>query len=224
MTLACGSARCSASIRLWLTGAEPMRTNSTLARSVRAISSCSRSIIAIIGGTAVSQVQRNCADRRDIGGRRELRQQHDGRVRRAGELATARAHSCDRAAPRRGNGGAARSCAVRAASPPPRYGSGATAPRPWAARSSPTCRGTWRARRAARRPPANGPGSRKSAKAVRAVAAISNEPRQACPAGSAPRRGGSQNTSLAPASRRMKSMVAARKPVIDRHRDEARRA
>jgi hypothetical protein len=32
--------------------------NSTLERSVRASSSCSRSIMAIIGGTAVSQVQR----------------------------------------------------------------------------------------------------------------------------------------------------------------------
>ena len=41
-----------------LTGAEPMRTSSTDERSVRAMRSLSRSIIAIIGGTAVSQVQR----------------------------------------------------------------------------------------------------------------------------------------------------------------------
>ena len=47
-----------AAIRLALTGAEPMRMNSTLERSVRASSSFSRSIMAIIGGTAVSQVQR----------------------------------------------------------------------------------------------------------------------------------------------------------------------
>ena len=45
-------------MRLALTGAEPMRTNSTEERSARAISSPSRSIMAIIGGTAVSQVQR----------------------------------------------------------------------------------------------------------------------------------------------------------------------
>jgi hypothetical protein len=35
-----------------------MRINSTLDRSVRAIRPFSRSIMAIIGGTAVSQVQR----------------------------------------------------------------------------------------------------------------------------------------------------------------------
>ena len=43
----------AASIRAWLTGAEPMR-HSTLDRSVRAKLSFSRSIMAIIGGTAVS--------------------------------------------------------------------------------------------------------------------------------------------------------------------------
>ena len=53
-----GSARFSAAIRLSLTGAEPMRTNSTEERSARAMRSLSRSIIAIMGGTAVSQVQR----------------------------------------------------------------------------------------------------------------------------------------------------------------------
>jgi len=41
-----------------ITGADPMRMNSTLETSVRASRSCSRSIMAIIGGTAVSQVQR----------------------------------------------------------------------------------------------------------------------------------------------------------------------
>ena len=58
VTAARGSARFKACIRLWLTGAEPMRTSSTLERSVRAISSLSRSIMAIIGGTAVRKVQR----------------------------------------------------------------------------------------------------------------------------------------------------------------------
>ena len=56
MALAFGSARWIDSIRLVLTGAEPMRMNSTLERSVLASVSGSRSIIAIIGGTAVSQV------------------------------------------------------------------------------------------------------------------------------------------------------------------------
>jgi hypothetical protein len=37
-----------------------MRTNSTLDRSVAWSSAGSRSIMAIIGGTAVSQVQRYC--------------------------------------------------------------------------------------------------------------------------------------------------------------------
>jgi hypothetical protein len=58
VTDACGSACRIASTRLWLTGAEPMRMNSTLERLVRAMRSRSRSIMAIIGGTAVSQVQR----------------------------------------------------------------------------------------------------------------------------------------------------------------------
>ena len=58
VTDACGRAARIASIRLWLTGAEPMRMDSTLVRSAAASASRSRSIMAIIGGTAVSQVQR----------------------------------------------------------------------------------------------------------------------------------------------------------------------
>ena len=58
VTVAAGNAARVAAIRLALTGAEPMRMNSTLERSAFASASCSRSIIAIIGGTAVSQVGR----------------------------------------------------------------------------------------------------------------------------------------------------------------------
>ena len=43
---------------LWLTGADPIRKYSTLERSVAANLSLSCSIMAIIGGTAVSQVGR----------------------------------------------------------------------------------------------------------------------------------------------------------------------
>jgi hypothetical protein len=53
-----GRAARSAAISAALTGAEPIRTNFTLEKSVRASKSRSRSIMAIIGGTAVSRVQR----------------------------------------------------------------------------------------------------------------------------------------------------------------------
>src|SRR6516165_6177347 len=55
---ACGRARFSDDIKFWLTGAEPIRTNSKLDTSIEANSSTSRNIMAIIGGTAVRQVQR----------------------------------------------------------------------------------------------------------------------------------------------------------------------
>ena len=104
----------------------------------------------------------------------------------------------------------------QAASPPPRYGSGARARRPSACRSSPTCRGTSPARRARGMTASNGPGSRNASNA----GAERHATRKS--AGQSAGRGASQNTSLAPASRMMKCDGLARKLEVHRHRHETR--
>ena len=101
-------------------------------------------------------------DRLDIGARRELRQQHDGGVRGAGELGQRqRVHVIERRGDQIAVAGRAR---ARAAPPPPRCGSGARARRPWACRSSPRCRGTSPARLGAGTIASNGPSSRNASK------------------------------------------------------------
>ncbi len=156
------------------------------------------------------------ADRLDIGGRVELRQQHDGGVRRAGELRQReRVHVIER---RRDQIAVAVESGLRAGSPPPRGGSGARARRPSACRSSPRCRETSPARAA--------PARRRRTDRDRGSASklsAPSPPKQTTgrPGGQSARRAASQNTSFAPASLRMKWMVCARELEVHRHRDQA---
>ena len=157
------------------------------------------------------------ADRLDVGARLEARQQHDGGMRGAGELGERqRVHVVERRRDQDSGGARAR---ASAASRPPRCGSGATARRPWARRSSPRCRGTSPARRVSGSTVSNTPGSRKRSKPSRL-----SSPKQTFgrSSGQFSRLALSQNTSLRAGILDDEIDGLARKPVVHRHRDQAR--
>ena len=156
------------------------------------------------------------SDRLDIGAGGELRQQHDGGVRRAGELGQRqRVHVIER---RRDQVAVAVEILARAASPPPRGGSGARARRPSGFRSSPTCRGTSPARARPARPASNGPGSRKASKR-----SLSSPPKHTTgsPGGQSARRGEVAEHELRSGIAQDEMDGLARKLEVHRHRDEA---